>query len=461
MSRPVRTLEQAEAYLDGLINRERREHPRSRVSLGPIRALLAALAHPEADLRILHVAGSKGKGSTALAAEALLARCGSRVGVFTSPHLERWTERFRVEGREVPGDELAAAVERLRPHVDALRERSSEEAPSFFDATTAAALLLFRDRRVDHAILEVGLGGRLDSTNAVHPAVTCITSIELEHTDKLGATQAAIAREKAGILKPGVPLVSGRLAPEAEEAVALRVAELGIPWARLGHELDLEVDEADASGSRLRIGDGSFRFQGRLGVPGLHQADNAAVALGCVRRLLPDVCHGELAEAARRAFEGLRLPARIEFLSRHPTIVVDAAHTAASVRALVAVLEQLGRKRTHLVLSISAGKDLGSMLHTLLPRADRVTITRAEPLRSLDPRELARAVRAAAPGLELRVVPNPHLALRAARASLAGDDLLVATGSFYLAGLARRVLGEGRCAGVRVSRRGAPLEPDV
>ena len=186
MSRPVRTLEQAEAYLDGLINRERREQPRSRVSLAPIRALLAALSHPEADLRILHVAGSKGKGSTALAAEALLARCGSRVGVFTSPHLERWTERFRVEGREVPGDELAAAVERLRPHVDALRERSSEEVPSFFDATTAAALLLFRDRRVEHVILEVGLGGRLDSTNAVHPAVTCITSIELEHTDKLG-----------------------------------------------------------------------------------------------------------------------------------------------------------------------------------------------------------------------------------------------------------------------------------
>jgi dihydrofolate synthase/folylpolyglutamate synthase len=465
VSRPVRTVEDAAAYLDGLINRERPQPVAARVSLRPIRALLSALGHPEADLPILHIAGSKGKGSTALAAEALLRECGSRVGVFTSPHLERWTERFRIGGGEVGGDALAAAVEQLRPHVDRLREHSPEDAPSFFDATTAAALLLFREHRVDHAVLEVGLGGRLDSTNAVHPAVTCITSIELEHTDKLGHTEAAIATEKAGILEPGVPLVSGPLSPEAEEAVAGRVRELGVPWARLGRELVFQADDLGADGSRLRLEDGGLVFEGRVAVPGTHHAANAALALACVRRLLPGLAADELAEAARRGFAELRLPGRTEVVARCPGIVVDAAHTAASARALVSVLAHLPRRRTHLVLSVSADKDLGAILGSLLPEADVVTVTRAEPLRSLDPRELALAVRSAAPGVELRVVPNPHLALRAARETLGSEDLLVATGSFYLAGLARRIFGEAP-APVRVSRRptagrGASRPPDA
>ena len=454
MSRPVRTVEEAGAYLDGLINRERPQPVAARVSLRPIRALLSALGHPETDLRILHIAGSKGKGSTALAAEAALRECGNRVGTFTSPHLERWTERFRIDGHEVAGEALAAAVEQLRPHVDRLREDSPQDAPSFFDATTAAALLLFRERAVDHAVLEVGLGGRLDSTNVIHPSVTCITSIELEHTDKLGDTEAAIAAEKAGILEPGVPLVSGPLTPEATRAVARRVSELGVPWVRLGREIGFETSDLGASGSQLRIVDGSFTFEGRVAVPGLHHAVNAALALGCVRRLLPQVTDPELARAARRAFARLRLPGRVEIVARNPTLVVDAAHTAASAAALVSVLGLLTRERTHLVLSVSADKDLAAILRILLPEADTVTVTRAEATRSLDPRDLAEAIRAAAPDLELRVVPNPHLALRAARAALGSDDLLVATGSFYLAGLARRILGEDT-ARVGVSRHRA------
>jgi dihydrofolate synthase/folylpolyglutamate synthase len=447
-------VEEAGAYLEGLINRERPQPVAGRVSLRPIRALLSALGHPEAGLRILHIAGSKGKGSTALAAEAVLGECGRRVGTFISPHLERWTERFRIQGREVEGEALAAAVEQLRPHVDRLRESSPKDAPSFFDATTAAALLLFRRRAVDHAVLEVGLGGRLDSTNVVHPSVTCITSIELEHTDKLGDTEAAIAAEKAGILEHGVPLVSGLLTPEATRAVARRVSELGVPWARLGREVGFEPSDLGISGTRLRIVDGSFVFDGCVAVPGLHHAVNAALALACVRRLLPGVADAELASAARRAFASLTLPGRVEILAQHPTLVVDAAHTAASAAALVSVLGHLKRERTHLVLSVSADKDLAAILRILLPEADIVTVTRAEPTRSLDPSELAEAVRAVAPGAELRVVPNPHLALRAARASLGRDDLLIATGSFYLAGLARRILGEA-LAQVGVSRRPA------
>ncbi len=189
-----------------------------------------------------------------------------------------------------------------------------------------------------------------------------------------------------------------------------------------------------------------------MGAPGRHQAANAAQALACVRRLGLAPSDAALCEAARTAFARLRLPGRAEILSRRPAIVVDAAHTAASAAALVALLESFPRRATHLVLSVSADKDLGALLARLLPGVDRVTVTRAEPSRSLDPRDLAAAVRAAAAGIELRVVPNPHLALRAARAEVREDELLVATGSFYLAGLARRILSEPP-ARVGVTRR--------
>jgi dihydrofolate synthase/folylpolyglutamate synthase len=205
-------------------SREGASPRRERLSLAPIRALLDRLGAPERGLSVIHVAGSKGKGSTALFAESVLRAAGARVGTFTSPHLERWTERFRIDGDGGAADRLAAAVAELRPHVDALRDAGGDTVPSFFDATTAAALLLFRDLRVDHAVLEVGLGGRLDSTNAVAPAVCCITSIELEHTDLLGDTLAAIAGEKAGILKPGVPAVCGELPREAFAVVERRAA---------------------------------------------------------------------------------------------------------------------------------------------------------------------------------------------------------------------------------------------
>ena len=428
----------ASAWLEGLIDVERRpDVPYARLGLEPIRSLLARVGDPHARLSAIHIAGSKGKGSTALLAEAVLRALGERVGTFTSPHLERWTERFRIDGREVDGGQLAAALERLRPHVEALRRDDPLRAPTFFDVTTAAALLLFAEERIDRAVIEVGLGGRLDSTNAIDGAVTCVTTIELEHTDKLGATLDAIAREKAGIAKPGRPLVMGSLPPEAEAAVLERADDVGAPTARLGREFDVVVREADAGGLALSLRDGELAVDAVLPVLGRHQAHNAALALACVRRLGAHPADA-LAAAARRGFAAVTLPGRVEVLSRAPWIVIDGAHTAASARALARALAPLADRRAELVLSVSAGKDLAPMLEALLPLAERVTVTRAEPTRSLSPEAIAAAVRAAAPGLSLRVVPNPQMALRAAREAVARDGLLVATGSIYLAGLARR-----------------------
>jgi dihydrofolate synthase/folylpolyglutamate synthase len=453
-SPPIRSLADAAAWLEGLINLERRpEFPYARLGLEPVRRLLARLGDPHARLSVVHVAGSKGKGSTALFAEALLRALGERVGTFTSPHLERWTERFRIDGREVEGERLAAAVARLRPHVEALAAEGPPRAPTFFDATTAAALLLFAEAGVERVVLEVGLGGRLDSTNVVEPAVACITTIELEHTDKLGATLAAIAAEKAGIVKRRRPLVVGALPPEALAVVLERAEELDAPAARLGRDFDATLLAAGLDGLRVAFRDGPVAAQALLPVLGAHHVANAALALACVRRL---GAHADaaLAAAVTRGFAAAELPGRVEVVGRAPWLVVDAAHTAASAAALAAALAPVPRRAAHLVLSVSAGKDLAAILAALLPLADRVTVTRAEPARSLAPEEIAAAARAAAPGAALRVVPNPHLALRAAREGAGADELVVATGSVYLAGIARR-LWRAPAAPVAVSRRRA------
>jgi dihydrofolate synthase/folylpolyglutamate synthase len=445
----------ASAYLAGLINVEKeRNAPYSRFDLEPIQRLMERLGNPQADLSVLHFAGSKGKGSTGLMAEALLGAAGERVGTFTSPHLERWSERFRIDGREVAGELLADAVERIAPHIDELRESDPLHAPSFFDALTAIALLLFSEAKVDRCVVEVGLGGRLDSTNVLSAAVSCITSIELEHTQQLGDTLAAIATEKAGILKPGVPAVIGDLRDEAAEIVEARARELGAPLARLGRDFDFEILDRDLEGQSIRLTDGPLRVDARIAALGTHQARNAALALACVARAPGCVRGDPLIEAARRGFEVARLPGRIELIGRAPWLLVDSAHTESSAAALAEVLQSIPRRRSQLVLSISAGKDADAILRHLLPEVDAVTVTRAEPIRSLSPSEVATAIRAAAPDVLVQVVPNPHLAIRAAREELGAEDLLCVSGSIYLAGIARRVLADaGSTERVVVSRR--------
>ena len=425
-------LAEAERWLDGLINRERQ--PRvsySRFGLEAIEALLARIGNPERRLSVLHIAGSKGKGSTALLAEALLLELGESVGTFTSPHLERWTERFRIDGRDVAGDALARVVEEIRPHVDAMRREDSTLWPSFFDATTAAAFVLFAQARVDRVMLEVGLGGRLDSTNTVIPAVTCVTSIEYEHTDKLGNTLAEIAGEKAGILKRGVPCVIGCLPVEAAKVVEERAAALDVRLERLSPETTAEAD-------RFRFADG-FCFDAPLAVRGEHQRGNAAVAVAAVRAL-GAYDDDRIADAARDAFAKVSLPGRVEVVGRDPWVIIDAAHTRESVRALAAFVAGVEVRSRHFVLSVSIDKALEPMLELLLPLARELTLTRADPIRGLAPTEVARQIGSRAAGIELHLADDPGQAIREARASLAPDALLCVVGSVYLAGIARREL---------------------
>ncbi len=446
----IRTAEHAGAWLEGLINFERQPgFSYARLGLEAIERLLARLDHPERELSIIHVAGSKGKGSTCLLAEAILQAAGERTGTFTSPHLERWSERFRIDGREVADAALAEVVEEVRPQVEALQREDPSNAPTFFDATTAVALLLFARQRVSHVLLEVGLGGRLDSTNAVSPRMTCISQIELEHTDKLGGTLEEVAAEKAGILKPRIGCVAGRLPPEAESVVVRRARELEVPLARLGAEFHAEALEAGdwadhsiASTSRQALlyrEAGGYQLGVGLGVLGSHQLDNAALAMAAIRRA--DIIPAERFEpAARRGLAAARLPGRLEWLSDRPGVLVDSAHTPASARGLRRVLEQWSDRALRVLLSISSDKDAEGILIPLCTDAETIWLTRAEAIRSHPPEALVGLCRRIAPRADIRVIDDPVSAVRSARNALGPDDLLCCAGSVYLAGIARRLL---------------------
>ncbi|HIF96543.1 MAG TPA: bifunctional folylpolyglutamate synthase/dihydrofolate synthase [Myxococcales bacterium] len=452
LSAKISDVHEASRWLENLINFERgSSYANARLDLGPIRRLLARLENPEASLSIIHVAGSKGKGSTCLLAEAILIAGGERVGTFTSPHLETWSERFRIDGLAINDDLLAEAVERIRPHVEALKDEDPKNAPTFFDATTATALLLFAQAQVSRVLLEVGLGGRLDSTNAVLPRVTCITQIELEHTEKLGNTLAEVASEKAGIIKPGVPCIMGPLAEEARSAVIGQANAVGAPLFRLGEDAQSEMLKPSEWGLYgipddavqafvYRESDG-FEVAAGLGVRGRHQIDNASIAVAALRRL---GCWSDakLAEGARRGLVQASLPGRLELIARKPWILVDSAHTPKSAASVREVMDAIPARRRHLALSISRSKSSEAIVTELLRGVDAVWVTRADPKRSMEPAALASLASRIAPECEVNLLDDPSEAVFAARAGLGEDDLLCCTGSVYLAGIARRVLGK-------------------
>ena len=383
-----------------------------------IAQLLERIGNPQHGLKIVHIGGSKGKGSTALMAEAILRAAGFHVGTFTSPHLTRWNERFRIDGCDIDDARLVALMEELQPHIAVLAAENADNPPSFFDVLTGAALLLFRQEKVDCAIIEVGLGGRLDATNIVAPAVTCITSIELEHTDKLGNTLEAIATEKAGIIKSDVPLVRGTLPEAAARVVDQRAASLGAPIIRPTAISDL-----------------------RLPIAVEHQAQNAALALACVHQLgMMD--EAVLHRAVQEGFSDLHLPGRSEILALHPWVVVDAAHTPASAQALAKFLASLPAQRIHLLISITAGKNPATVCGPLLTLATKVTTTRADPQRSMEPALVAAVLRNYRPDLAIDVIDDPLLATETVFKALLPNDLLCVTGSVYIAGIARAALIE-------------------
>jgi dihydrofolate synthase/folylpolyglutamate synthase len=446
----------------------------SRLGLDRMRQLLDRLGNPGLDLPIVHVAGTKGKGSTSDMIAAALGAAGYRTGLFTSPHLEGVEERMAIDGRPCQPGELVELIRLVRPVVEAMDRLdpggSGPAGPTYFEITTAMALLHFARRGVQAAVLEVGLGGRLDATNVCMPRVAVITSISFDHTQQLGDTLAAIAGEKAGIVKPGVPLVSGVVQPEPREVIRLVCRQRGCPLIERGTDYEFDYEpprHAERGGQvgrvRFRTPAGSQDFA--LGLLGRHQAANAATALAVLDQLRQS--DWRLPEAAvGRALAGLACPARIELLARQPAVVLDAAHNVASAEALLETLaESFSATRRLLIFAATRDKDYRGMLARLLRCFDEVFFTcYLDNPRAVPPQELAACAaqlwaekgpgpfgrhgpQRGSEGSDPRplssrwpIYDNPAGAWQAAIGRSRPDDLICITGSFFLAAEIRRLL---------------------
>lgn len=403
-------------------------------------ALLEYMDRPERGLKCIHLAGSKGKGSTALMIESLLEHAGMRTGTYTSPHLERWTERFRIGGKEVAREDLDEALDVIEPHVNALASENPDNPPSFFDVLTAAALWLFRRHRVEIAIIETGIGGRYDATNVIRPIVACITGVELEHTDKLGTDLASIARHKAGILKPGARAVIGSLPQAATDVIERELQSTGCRGLWSGKDFH-SYSERLAGQRRVTFETAGEPVEFTLNHPGRQMADNAALALACVSAL-PGFDSARLSKSAA-ALAFVTLPGRAEVLQTRPWIVVDAAHTPASVAALAELLNELPCSEHHFLISVSGDKPV-DLLAPLLGSATSVTVSSPEPLRSMPADQLAAVISKAWPELEMHTDSSVSAALTHAMSKLKPDALLCATGSTYMAGAVRKQAAANR-----------------
>jgi dihydrofolate synthase/folylpolyglutamate synthase len=435
------------AFLDGFTNYERV----SDFTAGPetlcldrMRHLLDQLGRPQDACPALHIAGTKGKGSTATMAAALLQAAGRRVGLFTSPHLVSVRERIVIDGTPVSRERFCAAFAAVRPALEATAARREWSPPTYFETLTAMAFVAFAAAEVDLAVLEVGLGGRFDSTNVVRPVATAITPVSLDHTRQLGDTLGAIAAEKAGILKPSVPLVLAPQPPEAEAVIRGRAAELDAPVLAFGEDR-LQVRTIHPPGPDtpqvLTLTAGRAALAGvPLPLLGRHQSVNAAVAAALVDAFLAAREEPPLTDAvARRAWRPLRLPARLEITGRRPWVLVDGAHNPASAWALAETLQdRFAGARLTLIFGAAQDKDIPGMLRVLAPLADRLVLTESGNPRGLP---AANAVAHVPEGLDLslEVEPDPREALTRAVARAGAEDVVCVAGSLYLAGRVRRL----------------------
>ncbi|MCC7138695.1 MAG: bifunctional folylpolyglutamate synthase/dihydrofolate synthase [Planctomycetes bacterium] len=434
----LRTLADVERLLRTTTNYEEkmpRDASTRPFDLARMEALLDAVGRPERGPVTAHVTGSKGKGSTCRMLDAVLRAAGrGPVGLYVSPHLESLAERVSVDGRPVSGAALARATEALRPALRAAE--GTERFPTFFEVLTAAAHVAFRAAGCRSVVLEVGLGGRLDATNVCTPSVTAVTTVELEHVKLLGDTVEKIAAEKAGILKPGVPCVTAVPATSGALAVVeARARAVGAPLDRVGREVTLS-DVVAGPGPRLALTvagpDSAPPLRVEVPVAGEHQAGNAAVAVAMARRL------GVGDDAVRAGLARVTLPARMEPVLARPTVVIDGAHTVASAQAARRALATcFAFRRLHLVVGALEEKDVRGILAPLLDGAASAVAVTVESPRALAADALAALVREGAPGATVGTAPDAATALATALARADADDLVLVTGSLYLAGAAR------------------------
>lgn len=445
--------ESASRFLLGRIDFERiarMPYSHRDLNLSRMRDLLALLDSPHEKLRVIHVAGTKGKGSTTAFLSSVVAANALRCGTYTSPHLHGVEERFSVNGRCCTPERLVQLVDQVMPAVEQMdRQLPADTGPTFFEITTAIAFLYFLEEQVDVAVMEVGLGGRLDSTNVCHPALCVITSISYDHTKQLGSTLSSIAREKAGIIKPGIPVISGATHPEARTKIEQRAAAMQAPLSQLDVDFRYVDYRPHPLGSGvcatmdLQIRDAeqwrTLETEVPIGLHGQHQAANATLAWAALRTVRPEIPISS--ETLRHGLQAAVCPARVEIFGTRPCLIIDAAHNVASVEALVSAIETFpSAGKRWLILGATKGKDVAGMLHALLPAFDRVVCTRYQDNpRGTDIAELVAMAqdlgqqRNAPCANHIAIAANPAAAWRDVRQQAGEEDLICVTGSFFIA----------------------------
>lgn len=399
-------------------------------SLDRMRQLLTLLGDPQLRFGVVHVAGTKGKGSTAAMLESVLRAVGYRSALYSSPHLHTFRERIQVQGDLIPESEVLRLVQQMRPLLAQVPDVTT------FEVMTGLAFSWFAERGVDWAVLEVGLGGRLDATNVVHPAVAVITSISLDHTAILGETHAQIATEKAGIIKPGVATVSS---PQTEEAMAVIEATCrrhGASLSVVGRDWIWEAGHADLDGQAFSVRSGRH-LVGDFWIPllGAFQLENATTAVAAAS-VLDWIGIPVPSPAIREGLQTVRWPGRLEILGRAPLVVADSAHNGDSAHKLVAALQTLADFR-HLILVLGASSDhiTPALLETLLAPAQMAIATRTRHPRAANPAWIQ--ARAAEMGFGMEVSSGVPEALERALAVAGPEDLVCCTGSVFVAAESR------------------------
>jgi dihydrofolate synthase/folylpolyglutamate synthase len=401
------------------------ELAKANFNLDRMRALMSELGDPQDRYQILHVAGTKGKGSVCALAAAGLQQAGFRVGLYTSPHLLDYCERIQVNGLPISHQRLADLVQRMKPAV------AHTPGLTTFEITTALGFLHFAEEKVQMAVIEVGLGGRLDATNIVKPAVAVVASLSYDHMAVLGDTLAKIAAEKAGIIKPGVPVVS---APQKEEGleVLVRIArERGSSFKLVGRDVEFRPLAHTLDGQTLLVSSDGDALELEIPLLGSHQVQNAAVAAAALWTLraigieIPDT-------AIQRGFANVHWPARFEVVRREPPVIFDSAHNQDSFGRLRQALDDyFPRLPVYLVFGASEDKNIPGMFEEIKPRVKKMFITRAEHPRALEPESIAPLAESA--GLSFELVQPVSAAFRHAL-ELSGNDgsIVISAGSMFV-----------------------------
>ncbi len=393
--------------------------------------IMRALGNPQDLVPALHVAGTNGKGSVAAMAESILRSAGLETGLYTSPHLVRVEERIRINGRDISPRRFAAAVTRIDETERSLLQRRKLDRPlTFFEFITACAFLHFAEQAVDVAIVEVGLGGALDATNIISPQACVITGISYDHQNILGGSLEQIAREKAGIIKPGVPAISGCRAPAARRVIRQKARRCGAPLFEVDPDCRIRISRG-RSGRYvfdLRTPTRTYRDL-RLSLAGEHQVRNAALAVVAAESLRPE---GLNLRSVRDGLRHARWPGRLdEYRTRRRTLL-DGAHNPESALALRHFLAGQPRKRIHMVFGVLRDKDIGQIGACLFPLAEVIHLAPLDNARTASPAEIAARHKRFSP--RMRAHPDSRAALRAAWEGCPRDGLVVVTGSLYLIG---------------------------